>query len=220
MNAKHNILLGQLSDAAYQRFEPHLQLVALTHQDKLCVAGQGLSEVYFPLDASLALQHELPNGCEMQTALIAQDGMLGTGLLCDGPYFDHALVHTPGHAYRMPLQSLMDVATQDDEVMLQFYGEAVRVFQQMARNLACQSRHALLSRVAKALLTGMVKPEADASALANCLGATPQAIAQALADLQAAQALELDGERIARLNPEHLQRLACACVTDAAQSLM
>lgn len=168
----------------------------------------------------MALQHELPNGCEMQTALIAHDGMLGTGLLCDGPYFDHALVRTPGQAVRMPLQSLMDLATDDDEVMLQFYGEAVRVFQNMARNLACQSRHALLSRVAKALLTGMVAPEADATALANCLGATTSAMSQALTDLQAAQALELDGEHIARLNSEHLQRLACACVTDSNQRLM
>ena len=44
---------------------------------------------------------------------------------------------------------------------------------QMSRNLACQSRHALISRVAKALFTGMVHPEADAQALANCVAFYP-----------------------------------------------
>ena len=207
-----NDLLNALSPSAYQRLQPHLALVALAQHDKLCEGGRGLDAVYFPVDASLSLQHQLPDGCELSTAHINQSGMLGTGLLCDGAYFDHALVRTSGQAYRLPLQCLLELAPQDDEVSLQFYSEAVRVFKQMAQNLSCHSCHALQGRLAKALLNGMVGQDATAQDLANCLGATPQAIQQALADLQAAQALELEGHHITRMKTEQLQRLACACV--------
>ena len=77
MNPRHNLALGQLGQTQIQHIHRHLQLVSLSPGQVLFGPGDRIDCAWFPVNALVAVAHELEEGLSMDMALIGRDSVIG-----------------------------------------------------------------------------------------------------------------------------------------------
>lgn len=216
MTHTDNLILNSLSDVAYQRLSPHLQLVSLSKNDSLCVIGKQIEDVYFPVNALISMQNDLPDGFVTETAIIGNGSMVGAGVCCGSVCFNHAIVRAGGLAYRLSIKELLAAVHEDRTLMLLLFSAADRLLKQMSQNLTCRSHHSVDERLAKYLLITMVKTgvndvDATHQEIANSLGVRRESVTLALKALEEQEAIRLERSTVCVRDRQALHQRVCDC---------
>ena len=221
MNPRHNLALGQLGQTQIQHIHRHLQLVSLSPGQVLFGPGDRIDCAWFPVNALVAVAHELEEGLSMDMALIGRDSVIGLrGLvqpIC--PYRVH--VAHAGLAYRAPLALLRQDGQAGQWLMNLYMQASDQILAQIATEAACARFHSVTQRVARWLLSrserlGQPFLEATHQGMAESLGVRREAVTLPLLRLpgigQSRSCIDIL-ERVA------LEDAACACHRSLAQML-
>lgn len=185
MNPKNNQLLEQLPQNLYPLIHPLLQLVSLETGELIFGPGDRIEQVFFPVNALIAIANELREGVSIDMALVGAEGAVGLrGLyFATSPYRVH-VAHS-GLAYRVPLHVLRSLMPSGAWLHHMYLQSSHQILSQIAVELACAHFHPLLARVARWLLTRIERTgecciEATHQSLADALGVRREAITHAL----------------------------------------
>jgi hypothetical protein len=98
-----------LSEAEWQRWQPHLEGVELSLGTVIYESRGPLSHVYFPTTAIVSLLYVTEQGASAEIAVVGSEGLVGISLFMGGESTpSRAVVQSAGRAYRMKAQMVKD----------------------------------------------------------------------------------------------------------------
>src|SRR5580704_9071332 len=96
-----NRILESLPTKEYRLIAPQLKPVELAQGTVLYEAGEAITDVYFPLSATVSYLSGTAEGETLEVCVIGNEGVVGiAAILADSTAF-HAVVQLPGRAFRV-----------------------------------------------------------------------------------------------------------------------
>src|SRR6266436_3374641 len=138
-----NRILKALSTKEYRLIAPQLKPVDLAQGTVLYEAGEQITDVYFPEEATISYFSGTADGETLEVCVIGNEGVVGVGaILADSAAF-HAVVQLPGRAYRVQRDFLRREFKRSDTLhrVLLHYTNALLV--QIAQTAVCNKFHSV-----------------------------------------------------------------------------
>ncbi|WP_333873012.1 Crp/Fnr family transcriptional regulator [Methylobacter sp.] len=217
-----NYLLNALSSAKYDRFFPHLELVAMPLGNVLYESGDEVRYAYFPTSCIVSLVYVMESGAPSEIAVVGDDGMIGVSLFMGGGTMpNRAVVRSAGYAYRLRAHLLMQEfnrfggyrngALHD---MLLRYTQTLLT--QIAQTAACNRHHFVDQQLCRWLLLSLDRLHSNEltttqELIANMLGVRREGITEAAGKLQQAGLINCRRGHITVLDRPGLEKRACEC---------
>ena len=108
-NPYQNQLLMALPHAERDRLVPKLEMVTLSLGQVICESNQRISWGYFLTSSIVSLLYTTENGSTAETALVGNDGLVGTAIfLGSDRTCNRAVVAVAGQSFRMPATILLE----------------------------------------------------------------------------------------------------------------
>ena len=216
MNPKSNHILAALSESMFQRLLPKLGLVSLTKNQVLYEEGGGQQGVYFPINATLALQNHGADDFINDVALVGHHSMTMAGKCCSLVSFDRTIVRLPGLAYRMGIEEFVATVREDAPTLMQLHELTQHRMKQMAKNVACASHHSAEQRIARLLLelmdlTSLHDIDLTHQEVADSIGVRRESVSIHLKELEREQAIEIHRGKICELDHHRIHHHSCGC---------
>lgn len=228
-DAISNSILANLSEAAYQRLEPHLYVSNLSLGEELYRPMEPITKIYFPTTALLSWVSLLEDGTLTEIALVGNAGVTGLASLWGGEYTPNSLlVQMAGNTIAADVAVVQQEFQRGGEFnrMVSRYAQAL--FVQMAQNVACNRHHTTEERLARWLLSVQDGIQQNAKAMsqgaappteltltqefmAKMLGVRRSSISISAGLLQQAGMIRYRRGRLAILDRERLEATACEC---------
>lgn len=199
------------------RLVPLLERVRLKTGQVLHEPGVAVPYVYFPVTALVSLLQVMRSGHVAETAVIGNDGMVGTELLTGANATQsRAVVQCDGYAYRVSgeqLAQILDRYPQAQQLVLNYAGS---IMAQAAQTAACNRHHALNQQLCSWLLMSLDRVPADElrmthETLANMLGVRRESVTLAASRLRQEGAIAYSRGRIKIVDRARLEKGACEC---------
>jgi len=196
----------------------HLERVELRPGHSLLEPNTPIQFMYFPEDALVGLLHaDGQADAAVPLALVGNDGVVGAA-----PFFGaqsdrfRAQVLHPGRAWRLATEAVRQGPPPDEgqlKVVLR-YVQALN--EQMSQTALCRLRHTLIQRLCRWLQSAFDRVPGtvlhiEPAVLAAWVGAAPDAVAQASAQLVDEGAVSYQQGVITLLHRPLLARHACGC---------
>lgn len=214
----HNHLLRILPKQIFRQLEPHLKLVHLTQGEILNLAGQQITELYFPLDCLLSITITVSNGSTVETGLIGNRDVLGVNAFMGRAESTQTeyIVQLSGRALKIKasiMRSLFQRHSELRDVML-CYTQAL--IAQISQTTACNRLHVLEERFARWLLEARQRVESDKLFLtqefiSNMLGVRRAGVTQAAQKFQEQGIIKYSRGHIEIVDLQKLKSCACEC---------
>jgi len=216
-DARHNHLLGALSESVLQRWLPNLEWLDLPLGAVLFESGETSRFVYFPATAIVSLLYAMENGESAEIAVVGNEGMAGISLFMGGgSTSSRALVQSAGTVLRMAADTFKKEFNRSTAVLhlLLLYTQAL--ITQMAQTAVCNRHHSLDQQLCRWLLLSLDRLQGDKlmmtqKLIANMLGVRREGVTEAAQKLQDAGLINYSRGNITVLNRKELEQRSCEC---------
>ncbi|MGB7086607.1 MAG: Crp/Fnr family transcriptional regulator [Phormidesmis sp.] len=216
-SAMQNQLLGNLSEDAYQRLKPHLQVQSFSLGAVLYPPMEPITKVYFPVSALLSWISLLEDGSLTEIALVGNEGVAGLPVIWGGGFTPNSmLVQFPGEVVVVEAEPLLQEFRRGGSLnrLLFLYMQAL--FTQVAQNAMCNRQHTTEERLARWLLSVQDSVQEDELTLthefmAKMLGIRRSSVTVSAGILQQAGMIRYTRGRLAILDRGKLEESACEC---------
>lgn len=212
-----NRLLSLLPAVDRERLRPHLKLVPLSLGKVLYYSGRRQRQVYFPTTAVVSLMYMLTDGTPAQIAVVGNEGLIGVSLFMGGEATPStAVVHSAGHAYRMPGNLLKEEFTRAGAMQPLLLRYTQALLTQMAQTAVCNRHHSLDQQLCRWLLLSLDRLpgnqlEMTQELMANVLGVRREGVTEAAGNLQEAGLIRYSRGHITVVDRAGLERRTCEC---------
>lgn len=215
--ARRNALLKALPVHAQERLQPHLIPVSLSPGQVLQDSARDIYWVYFPTSALISLVVVMSNGGGAECSLVGNDGVVGIELplgIRQPPC--RAVVHLPGGALRVRAEILLSEFRHGGDLQRLMLCYVQSLMAQLCQTAACNRLHCVEQRLCRWLLQRLDRaPGKDLCLtqefIANMLGDRRETISLAERELQRLGLIRHSRGRVAVLNRQGLEALACEC---------
>lgn len=179
-------------------------------------AAQPLQHVHFLTAGFVSQLTEVDTHPGLETAMIGREGVLGVELVLGATLAPRMLVHGAGHAWRIAGPDLQRQLGQSPCLRVSVEGYLGVRLAQLAMAAACQRFHRIGPRLARWLLMGQDRMEANClhvthELLAQMLGVRRVGITRAAGALQRAGLIEYHRGLLTVQDRVGLERSACSC---------
>jgi CRP-like cAMP-binding protein len=214
---RQNRLLSILHEHEFESLQPHLQVMHIKAGDMLAESGQALEHVYFPIDSAISLYYRLENGESAGVAVIGNEGMFSVAQVLGGVFMPYwATVETSGHAFRIPVDAMLQVIGRSPELsnIMLLYAQASLT--QIAQSVVCSRHHSLQQQLSQHLLLISDKSLSDDfrlthEAIAHMLGVRRESITEAAGELRDRGLIDYYRGHIKVLDRPALEKQCCEC---------
>jgi CRP-like cAMP-binding protein len=212
-----NLLLSALPADERDRLFRKLELCSLDAGQVLYEAGQVTQNVYFPLDAIVALMQVADTGASCAVAMVGYEGMVGVSLYLGGQAgSNRALVSSAGRAYRLAGSVLKDEFRRCaglQELLLRY---AQALFTQLAQTALCNRHHTVDQQLCRWLLLTHDRVRNDGfrathELIAGMLGVRREGVSEAARRLHRLGAIDYSRGHVEVLDRARLEQRACEC---------
>lgn len=157
-----NRLLAELDRAEFHRLSPFLELMSLEHGDVLYQADGRMTQVYFPITATISIDFLLENGGMSEITRIGNEGMLGVSLFMGSERSTgRAVVQAAGFAYRLSAARLMQEFYLKGPLLRLLLRYTQARLTQISQLAACNSHHTTKQRLCRYLLQMLDRSSAN-----------------------------------------------------------
>jgi len=191
--------------------------VELIAGDQLCLAGQPIKQVYFPLDGIIAQTMSHRGSPTLQLSLIGNEGILGTTLLLGIEYASTtSVVCCTGGALTMSASQFTRALCQNTRLMQTLHHYLFADMQRWAQSVYCINFHKTKPRLARLLLmiNGRIQDKhvgLTQQMLASLLGVTVSSISMAIEVFQQQGLVDYQRDKIEVRSCSGLAEEACSC---------
>jgi CRP-like cAMP-binding protein len=216
-DSRHNQLLAALPEAAWQRWQPHLEPVTLSLGQVLYESGDTLGHVYFPTTAIVSLLYVMEDGASAEIAVVGLEGMVGVSLFMGGESTtNRAVVQSAGQGFRLHAQAMKDEFNRAGPVLHLLLRYTQALITQMAQTAVCNRHHTLDQQLCRWLLLSLDRlPGTELvmtqELIANMLGVRREGVTEGALKLQKAGLIRYARGRITVLDRPGLERATCEC---------
>ncbi len=215
-----NLLLAGLPSGAYNKLQPHLDVVAMPYRDILQRPGEIAPYVFFPGGGFISIVVVYASGVEVEVATVGREGMANlAAILPNREFASNVQMIVQGAAeecYRLPADRFRDAMLECGpftEIVNRYDCAMLAMVMQVA---SCNATHRLEQRLAKWLLIAsdrMQSAEFDITQefLAMMLGATRPAVTAIAGSFQKAGFVQYRRGRMRILDRPALERTTCEC---------
>jgi CRP-like cAMP-binding protein len=213
----NRILLG-LPAPEFARLEPRLERVVLPQNTVLQPADEEIEHVFFPVRGVASLMVTGPEGEQVDTAIVGNEGMVGLPVfLGTGRMPVMAVVQVDMEAQRLAVADLRAELERGGQLvnLLQRYTQMVLV--ELAQLILCNRAHSLERRAARWILQMNDRMSVGAPLaitqdfLASMLGANRPKVTAALQSLRAAGLVSYTRGNLQVGDASELEANACTC---------
>ena len=216
-NPSQNQLLAALPAADLARLAPYLEHVPLLLGAMLYEPGDLLQHAYFPTTGIVSLHYVTESGASAETAGVGCEGVVGVSLFMGGDTTpSSAVVHTAGHAYRVPARLLKEEFNRNGPLhsLLLRYMQALLT--QTFQNAACNRHHSVEQQLCRWLLMTLDRvPSGNLvmtqELVASMLGVRREGITAAAGNLQSAGVINYRRGHISVTQRAGLENRVCEC---------
>lgn len=214
---RHNRILAALQTAELERVLPYLQWVRLGAGTQVAMAGETPRHVYFPVDGTIALFHQMENGSFTGVAVIGNEGMFSVAHVLGGktiPY--EAVVETPGHFFKVEAKTVTLLVAQMQLSVTTMLLYAQATLTQFAQSVICSKQHSLYQQFCQLMLIISDKScshefEMTQAAIATILGVRRVSVTEVARDLRNQGIIDYVRGHV-RINDRNgLKRRCCEC---------
>ena len=214
---RQNRLLAALPDAAFQRWQPHLEIVEMPLGQVLYEPGDTMDCVYFPATAITSLIYVMEDGDSAEIAVVGNDGMVGISLFMGGNSTpSRAVVQSAGYGYRLDARHLKEESNKAGPVLQLFLRYTQALITQMSQTAVCNRHHSLDQQLCRWLLLSLDRLVGKElvmtqELIANMLGVRREGVTESALRLQSAGVIRYARGRITVLDRPALERRTCEC---------
>jgi CRP-like cAMP-binding protein len=214
---RDNHLLAALPAAAWQRWQPQLEWVAMPLGQVLYESGQALSHVYFPSTAIVSLLYVMENGASAEIAVVGNEGLVGIALFMGGDTTpSRAVVQSAGVGWRLRAAEAKTEFEHSGPVMHLLLRYTQALITQMAQTAVCNRHHTLDQQLCRWLLLSLDRLTGNEltmtqELIANMLGVRREGVTEAALGLQRSGLIRYARGRISVLDRAGLEAGACEC---------
>lgn len=211
-----NRLIASLPEAAWLRWQPHLESVELRLGNVIYESGGPLSHVYFPTTAIISLLYVTEQGSSAEIAVVGSEGLVGISLFMGGESTpSRAVVQGAGWAYRMKAQMVKDEFAQGPILHL-FLRYTQALITQMAQTAVCNRHHSLDQQLCRWLLMSLDRLSGNEilmtqQLIADMLGVRRPGVTEVAHKLQQAGLIRYARGRITVVDRLGLEQRVCEC---------
>jgi CRP-like cAMP-binding protein len=216
-NPKKNHLLAALAGHEWQRWQPHLEFVAMPLGLVLYESGKTLSHVYFPTTCIVSLLYVMENGASAEIAVVGNEGLVGVSLFMGGGSTpSRAVVQSAGHGFRLSSKILKEEFDQGGPVLHLLLRYTQALITQMAQTAACNRHHTLDQQLCRWLLLSLDRLDGcdlvmTQELIANMLGVRREGVTEGALKLQSAGLIKYSRGRITVIDRPALELRSCEC---------
>jgi len=214
---RENRLLAALPEAAWRRWQPHLELVNMTLGRVLYESGGKLSHVYFPTTAIVSLLYVMEDGASAEIAVVGHDGVVGVSLFMGGESTtSRAVVQSAGHGYRLRSSLMMQEFNRGGPALHLLLRYTQALITQMAQTAVCNRHHSLDQQLCRWLLLSLDRLRSKElvmtqELIANMLGVRREGVTEAAGNLQKEGLIRYRRGHITVLDRAGLEQRTCEC---------
>jgi CRP-like cAMP-binding protein len=215
---RQNQLLAAMSEAALERWRPHLEHVELPLGSVLCRSGSAHEHAYFPTTAIVSLLHLTSAGDSTETTVVGNEGVVGIPLFMGGNTMPgQAVVQTAGHGYRVRAQWVKDEADAAGPVLTILLRYTLAMMAQVAQTAACNRYHSIDQLFCRRLVMGLDRLPSNQLAMtqelaAGLLGVRREGVTAVAHELQRAGVIQYRRGHVAVLDRPRLEARTCELV--------
>ena len=215
--ARHNQRLAALSDAEWDRWQPHLEPADLAAGQVLGESGRMPSHVIFPTTAIVSLIYTTQAGASAEFAVVGNDGVVGFALFMGGKATpSQAVVQSAGQAWRLSARVLMDEVGRAGPALRMLLRYTQAMIAQVTQTAACNRHHSIDQQLCRRLLLSLDRSTSDRLVMtqegaANLLGVRRESVAAAALKLQRAGVISYARGLISVLDRQQLEERSCEC---------
>jgi CRP-like cAMP-binding protein len=212
-----NRLLAALPGKNLKHLLANSESIDLTFADVLCVPGDPIRHVYFPMDSFISLVAPIDGYAGLEVGMIGSEGMFGIGLILGVELSPmHALVQGAGPALRMDAIRFRR-ELEDSPALYRGLNRYLYVLiNQLAQTAACTRFHVVEARLARWLLMTRDRAHSDEfyltqDFLSHMLGVRRVGVTKAAGSFQKRKLISYSRGMIKVLDRSGLQAAACGC---------
>ena len=216
LDARQNLLLAALTATEWQRWLPQLEYVDMPVGLVISECGVAMSHAYFPATAMVALLYGTETGDSAETAIIGNEGMIGTSLFMGGDStLSRGVVQSSGHGFRMKASAIKEEIRQPLILQLLLrYAQAV--IAQTLQTAACNRHHSLEQQLCRLLLMTLDRTQGAELVMTHerlsiMLGVRREGVTENALKLQDAGLIRYARGHITVLDRTGLEHRACEC---------
>jgi CRP-like cAMP-binding protein len=216
-NPAQNHLLCALTPTALERLYPHLQPVPLSVGEVIFETNQRINYGYFLTNSIVSLLYTTENGASAETALVGNDGILGTAIFLGGESTcGRAVVAVAGEAFRIPAKSLLEEFERNPVLQHVLLRYVQALITQVSQTAVCNRLHSIEQRLCRWLLlchdrTVSSELLMTQELIAHMLGGRRESVTVAAGHLQDVGLIHYCRGHIRILDRRGLEASACEC---------
>ncbi len=214
---RQNRLLAALPEAEWQRWQPHLEPVALALGRVLYEPGDTLAHVYFPTTAIVSLLYVMEDGASAEIAVVGHEGVVGVSLFMGGESTSsRAVVQSAGEGFRLRAQLMKDEFNRAGPVLHLLLRYTQALITQMSQTAVCNRHHLVDQQLCRWLLLSLDCLSGNEvvmtqELIANMLGVRREGVTEAALRLQKAGLIRYARGHITVLDRAGLELATCEC---------
>lgn len=212
-----NRLLSQPHGSDGSNIFESLSLVNLTKEEVLYRPNSQLNYAYFPINSIIAILNETEDGASTVISIIGNEGMADVSMILGAERTsNYAVVQSPGYAYRIRRNDLLEGLEQNIELRTLLLRYAQSFMSQIAQNAVCNCHHCVDQRLCRLLLQSLDRLDGNRLTLtqelvARLLGARRESITVAAGKLKTLGVISYHRGNIEVLDRDKLELLCCEC---------
>jgi CRP-like cAMP-binding protein len=212
-----NHLLEALPADELARLAPSLEPVSMPLGKVLYEIGEQRRYIYFPSTSIVSLLYVTKDGASAEVAVVGREGFLGISLLTNGDSMpNRAVVHHPGHGYRLSSRALHEEFERAGALMRVLLRFTQALITQMTQTAVCNRHHTLDQQLCRWLLLSLDRQDGNRLAMtqeliAEMLGVRRAGVTRAAGDLQRSGMIRYRRGQISVLDRARVERAACEC---------
>jgi CRP-like cAMP-binding protein len=212
-----NRLFESLSVQTRARLQPYVQTVHLEKGRTIYDVGMTVPQVFFPLSGMVALLAMTEEGHAVEVAMVGADGVIGVPPLWPentSPY--EVVVQASCDAHRLTSDALLHEFKRGDDLQRVILAYVDGLVWQLVQSVVCHSRHSLVQRLCRWLLSMRDTLRSDTieltqESIAHMLGLSRPRVSVALTNLEEKQLIRQRHGRLRIVNPRGLEACSCEC---------
>jgi CRP-like cAMP-binding protein len=214
---KANHLLAALPAAEWQRWQPHLEWVAMPLGQVMYESGRPMSHVYFPTTAIVSLLYVMESGASAEIAVVGHEGLVGVSLFMGGESTpSRAVVQSAGEGWRMRAALLKEEFNNSHVVVHLLLRYTQALITQMSQTAVCNRHHSLDQQLCRWLLLSLDRLQGSdlvmtQELIANMLGVRREGVTEAALKLQKNGLIRYARGHITVLDRPGLEARTCEC---------